>query len=67
MHHASRAFTAGARATIDDMLPHAHRWQHIVSGAHEPQFAEALKAPISTEQLQRIGLALAPILPRVSP
>ena len=39
----------------------AYRWQYILSGASEPRFQKVLRSMITTEQLERIEKALAPI------
>jgi hypothetical protein len=43
-------------------LLRAYRWQYIVSGVQEPRFQEILGSLITSEQGERIGQALAPIM-----
>jgi len=41
----------------------AYRWQYIVSGVQIPRFGELLNGMITPTQGERIGAALAPIMP----
>jgi hypothetical protein len=41
----------------------AYRWQYIVSGVQLPRFQKILGSMITEAQFQRIGAALAPIMP----
>ncbi|CAG0949593.1 hypothetical protein BURK1_00117 [Burkholderiales bacterium] len=59
---AGRSFAPVEESAIRDLLLKAYRWQYIVSGVHEPRFAEVLKALVTPAQMERIGKALAPIL-----
>ncbi|MCH8505499.1 MAG: hypothetical protein LAT50_14395, partial [Ectothiorhodospiraceae bacterium] len=40
----------------------AYRWQYIVSGVSEPRFQSILGSLVTEQQLNRIQLALAPIM-----
>ena len=40
----------------------AYRWQYIVSGIQDPRFMENLSAKISSTQLERITMALGPLM-----
>jgi hypothetical protein len=41
----------------------AYRWQYIVSGVQLPRFQKILGSLVTAAQMQRIGAALAPIMP----
>lgn len=47
---------------VRDGLLKAYRWQYIVTGVQEPRFSALLGSLVTSEQGQRIGRALAPIL-----
>ncbi|MBN1237911.1 MAG: hypothetical protein JXB36_05385 [Gammaproteobacteria bacterium] len=55
-------FTDAERESIDSTVLGAYRWQYIVSGAEHPRFAAVLQELATTEQLERIGAALTPIV-----
>jgi len=57
-----RPYEASEHAAIDDVLLKAYRWQYIVSGVQEPRFMEVLKSLVTKQQLDRIVIALGPIL-----
>jgi len=46
---------------VRDTVLKAYRWQYIVSGALEPRFQKLLASMVSSEQMQRIQDALAPL------
>jgi hypothetical protein len=54
--------SAAQMQEVRDGLLKAYRWQYIVSGVGEPRFAATLQSLVTSEQLQRILTALAPIL-----
>jgi len=58
-----RTYSSAEQTAIRDVLLKAYRWQYVVTGAQEPRFAEVLKALVSPAQMERIGKALAPIVP----
>ena len=62
---AGRTFSLTEDKAIRDLLLKAYRWQYIVSGVQEPRFGEVLKALVTSEQMERIGSALAPIMAHV--
>jgi hypothetical protein len=62
---AGRSFSGAEQAAIRDLLLKAYRWQYIVTGVAEPRFAEVMHALTSAAQMERIGVALAPILRHV--
>jgi hypothetical protein len=58
-----RSLEKGQVQRLKEVLLKAYRWQYIVSGVQEPRFS-ALLGELTTEaQGERIGKALAPILP----
>lgn len=57
-----RPVAAEEAAMLQAAMLRAYRWQYIVSGVQEPRFAEILGSMITSEQGERIGTALAPIL-----
>jgi len=60
--NAQRAFDAAQADRIRALVLDAYRWQYIVSGVEDPRFTQILGGMITTEQAQRIGQALAPIV-----
>jgi len=53
----------GARAAqVRDSMLKAYRWQYIVSGVMEPRFQAVLGSLVSATQLQRIEVALEPLM-----
>jgi len=63
---AGRPYEASEHAAIDETLLKAYRWQYIVSGVQEPRFMEVLKSLVTKQQLDRIVIALTPILEHVA-
>ena len=63
---AGRPYEASEHAAIDETLLKAYRWQYIVSGVQEPRFMEVLKSLVTKQQLDRIVVALGPILEHVA-
>jgi hypothetical protein len=59
---AGRRFEAGEEAGIRALLLRAYRWQYIVSGVQHPHFGRLLTGMTTESQMQRIQVALAPIL-----
>jgi hypothetical protein len=57
-----RKFDAKTAKLIEDTLLAAYRWQYIVSGVQDERFQRILGELITVPQMQRIGVALAPIL-----
>ena len=57
-----RHFDAEAAHAIDVTLLAAYRWQYIVSGVQDERFQRILGELVSAPQMQRIGVALAPIV-----
>jgi SAM-dependent methyltransferase len=45
----------------------AYRWQYIFSGVEERRFQKVLSAVITGEQMRRIEVALAPLIPSADP
>jgi hypothetical protein len=62
MRLCERSFTAEEQQAIRDTVLRAYRWQYIASGAQHPHFMKLLGGMISRPQMQRIHVALAPIL-----
>ena len=58
----SGPFADSERERIDAAFIDAYRWQYIVSGVRHPRFAAVLEELVTPDQLERIGLALAPIM-----
>jgi hypothetical protein len=61
-----RPYEASEHAAIDDLLLKAYRWQYIASGVQEARFMEVLKSMVTKAQLDRIVVALGPILEHVA-
>ncbi len=61
-----RPYDAAEHAAIDDVMLKAYRWQYIVSGVQEPRFMEVLKSLVTKAQLDRVVVALGPILEHVA-
>ena len=59
---AGRAFDAEQRRALDNGVLKAYRWQYIGSGVQHPHFQKVLGELINSQQAERIGAALAPIL-----
>ena len=59
---AGREFTAEERRALDAAVLKAYRWQYIGSGVQHPHFQKVLGGLINSQQAERIGSALAPIL-----
>jgi hypothetical protein len=56
-----RSFSPAEAETIRAGILRAYRWQYIVSGVKDARFMTALTQKITPRQLERIGVALAPI------
>lgn len=65
LRHLGRTLPAAEAAAVQATLLKAYRWQFIVSGAQEPRFMVALSSLVTQAQMQRIGMALAPIVAQV--
>ncbi len=59
---AGRTFDAEQRRALDNGVLKAYRWQYIGSGVQHPHFQKVLGSLINSQQAERIGAALAPIL-----
>jgi hypothetical protein len=59
---ASREFSEMEVAEIKRAVLGAYRWQYIITGVRHPHFRKLLGSMTTTEQMERIGAALAPIL-----
>lgn len=59
---AGRSFSPAEANAIGDVMLKAYRWQYIASGMQEPRFVAVLKTLASPRQMERIGIALAPIV-----
>ena len=59
---AGRTFNAEQRRALDNGVLKAYRWQYIGSGVQHPHFQKVLGGLINSQQAERIGAALAPIL-----
>ena len=57
-----RTLTGEQQAQVRAGLLKAYRWQYIVSGVEDPRFMDILGSMITSEQADRIGKALAPIM-----
>jgi hypothetical protein len=57
-----RELTQQEQARIDALLLSAYRWQYIVSGAQEQRFTGLLNELLTSDQMQRVGRALAPLV-----
>jgi hypothetical protein len=57
-----RPMTATEVEAIKATFLAAYRWQYIVSGVQSPRFRDVLSGMITSEQGERIGAALAPIV-----
>ena len=58
----SQPLTAVHADRLNAGLLGAYRWQYIVSGVQVPRFRQSLIAMTTTDQLQRIQRALAPLM-----
>jgi hypothetical protein len=56
-----RSFSSAEAESIRAGILRAYRWQYIVSGVYDARFMTALTEKITPRQLERIGVALAPI------
>jgi len=59
---ANRDFTQAEVDRIDAGILKAYRWQYIVSGVQDPRFTGILSDLTTSDQLQRITTALAPLM-----
>ncbi|HET9404947.1 MAG TPA: hypothetical protein VFO57_10235 [Burkholderiales bacterium] len=57
-----RPCTPGEMERLRAGVLKAYRWQFIVSGVQDPRFSEVLGKMITPQHLQRISVALAPIM-----
>jgi hypothetical protein len=57
-----RTFDAEQAGRIRQTMLAAYRWQYIVSGVQDERFQKILGGMVSEAQMQRIGVALQPIL-----
>jgi hypothetical protein len=57
-----RTFDDEQRRRIGDTVLGAYRWQYIASGVQNERFQKILGGMITSEQMKRIGAALAPII-----
>jgi SAM-dependent methyltransferase len=55
------------RHRLHDRVLRAYRWQYIFSGVEERRFQKVLSAVITGEQMRRIEVALAPLIPSADP
>jgi SAM-dependent methyltransferase len=55
------------RQRLHDRVLRAYRWQYILSGVEERRFQKVLSAVITGEQMRRIEVALAPLIPSADP
>src|SRR5947209_7499043 len=55
------------RQRLHDRVLRAYRWQYILSGLEERRFQKVLSAVITGEQMRRIEVALAPLIPSADP
>jgi hypothetical protein len=58
----SRKLAASEETTLREGLLRAYRWQYIVSGVQNERFMAILSDMLVPAQMQRIGIALEPIL-----
>jgi hypothetical protein len=58
----SRKLTATEEVALREGLLRAYRWQYIVSGVQNERFMAILSGMLVPAQMQRIGIALEPIL-----
>jgi hypothetical protein len=58
-----RPLDAAQSKRLRDTMLAAYRWQYIASGVQDERFQKILGGMITDAQMQRIGTALAPILP----
>ena len=57
-----RPFGAAEAKRLGDVMLKAYRWQYIGSGVTDERFQKILGGMINEAQMQRIGVALAPIM-----
>jgi len=58
-----REMGADESAGLESAVLAAYRWQYIASGVGHPRFSAVLQELVTPAQLERIGAALAPIMP----
>lgn len=59
---AGRQFSVDERSSLNQAALKAYRWQYIVSGVQDPHFSKLLGEMTTPAQLQRIQIALGPLL-----
>ena len=59
---AGRAFDATESDVIKAQMLKAYRWQYIVSGVKSGRFLEILTGMLNPAQVERVGIALAPLM-----
>ena len=62
MRLCERTFSTAHQQEIRDTMLRAYRWQYIVSGIQHPHFVKMLSSMTTRPQMQRIQLAVAPIV-----
>ena len=62
LQRVGRTLSDSEAAAVREVLLKAYRWQYIATGVQEPRYAEVLKALVTPAQMNRIGVALTPIL-----
>lgn len=58
----ARTFTAAETSQIHATMLGAYRWQYIISGVQHPHFRKLLTSMTSADQMERIRIALTPIM-----
>ncbi|HSG63384.1 MAG TPA: hypothetical protein VLD39_00215 [Gammaproteobacteria bacterium] len=59
---AGRSFDASESGAVKAQMLKAYRWQYIVSGVKSGRFLEILTGMLSPAQVERVGIALAPLV-----
>jgi hypothetical protein len=62
LRNCGRLLSADESAQLTRGLVEAYRWQYLVCGAQDPRFTASLSAKVTPAQLQRIQMALAPLM-----
>jgi hypothetical protein len=60
--HCAGTYTAEQGRQVGDLMLRAYRWQYIASGVQVPRFSNLLGRMLTSEQMTRVGSALAPLL-----
>lgn len=60
--HSRQLYSGDQQHVVRDAVLAAYRWQYVASGVQNTRFIEVLDEMISDEQMQRVTIALAPLI-----